>query len=945
MEKNQRSSKEMRIQHGDKILKNVQWILAISVLLIEFVDNMLLYSTGAQGYNSGNFLEKICRYLIFTSLVNFGALALSRLVIRVFHPDDSKRKYILILGILVVCADVTFSHYQFASAFPLFAIPIIISVLYEERKFISIVTGLSCIAVTPGVMLRISDPVYQSDAVPEAVIAYMLIGMIGVFACMIAKQLNVRGKLLSEAVYEAERANSTKGDFLANMSHEIRTPMNAIVGMCELILREREISDTVREYCFNIQNSGRSLLAIINDILDFSKIDSHKMELIEDEFNLASTINDVVNMAVTRKGNKKLELIIHVDPEIPSGLIGDEIRIRQVIINLVTNAIKYTESGCVSIRVTQTKHDYGINLSVVVEDTGIGITEENLEKLFTSFQQVDTKKNRSVEGTGLGLAISRRLVKQMGGFINVSSEYGKGSEFKFVIPLKVANDTPFISINDAEQIHVGGYIDLEKFDCEFIREEYRKLLRELAVSLGTDIQLFSSMEELKQAYQRQTYTHLFAAREEFIENKDFFTEASQKMGIIVVQERDDAIDLPENVKCIYKPFYALSVAAALNNENILTNLNESRPSTVKFVAPKARVLVVDDNAVNLKVAVGLMRPYHMQVITADNARSAISLLRSKDIDLVFMDHMMPEIDGVEAAKMIRGMEGEYYKKLPIIALTANAVNGVKDMFIQAGLDDFIAKPIELSVLDRVLKTWLPKEYIKAPEANEGESPEKSDTVRSLKLDQISGDPEVFDIDTGIFYTGGDQEIYYEILRVYVEKAPQKVQTIRKLFQEQSWDDYVIEVHALKSTSLTVGAKKLSSLAASLEKAGKNKDTSLIEEKTEEMLELYQEVIGIGEKILMGNTDHTGVVEEEHTEEEELGEMTREMVEDYVTQIEKACDLFDSDEIDRICVEVSQYICEGKRLRDLFAPVKFAAEDFEYDEALEKARQIRDQWND
>lgn len=734
---------------------------------------------------------------------------------------------------------------------------------------------------------------------------------------------------------ESEKANNTKSDFLANMSHEIRTPMNAIVGMCELILREHDISETVMEYCFNIQNSGRSLLSIINDILDFSKIESGKLEIIEDEFNIASTLNDVMNMAVTRKENKNIELIVSVDPNIPIGIIGDEIRIRQVIINLVTNAIKYTHEGVIKIKFSMTRHDYGINLSVSVADTGIGISAENLEKLFNSFQQVDTKKNRSVEGTGLGLAISKRLVTQMGGYINVSSVYGEGSEFRIVIPLKVSDPAPFVSLKDAENIHAAGFIDMTKFEFEAVGQQYASLIAELGETLGTDIELFSSMEELKTHMAQKKYTHLFVGREEFIAEKEYFTEAANKYKVVVIQDRNNAVEVSENIRCIFKPFYVLSVAAVLNNERMLAGLNDRRNSPIKFVAPKARVLVVDDNAINLKVAMGLMRPYHMQVITADSGHEAISLLRSKDFDLVFMDHMMPELDGVETTKLIREMNGDYYKKLPIIALTANAVNGVKEMFISAGLNDYIAKPIELSALDRVLKTWLPKELMKRPAEDERISSNRQSNKNNVPQNASSSKNEIFDVKTGVFYTGGDMETYEEILGIYVRKGPKKLDYIKRLFEEKSWKDYVIEVHALKSSSLTVGSAKLSEMAKELELAGKAGDYAVIEKKNAALLEMYALVIEAGKEYLSSQTP----AEELEKDTAELKEITTEKVQEYIEKICSACDAFDGDAIVEICEEACGYAVNGISLEQQFREVKLAAEDFEYEQASELARRI------
>ncbi len=934
MENKHIALRETDLKHWNGILKKCQWIMAVSVLIIEIAANFLLLEGGAQGYSEDNFQYKIFRYLILTTIINFSNVLISRLIIKVARLGGGVAKYVLMTSVILLCANISFSHYQFACVFPVFAIPIMMSVLYEEKSFSIYSTALSVVCVTPGIISRISDPLYSSDAIPEGVISYTFIIVFGIIGCYIARHLSKRSTMLSEAVSDAENANKIKSDFLANMSHEIRTPMNAIVGMCELILRESDISETVREYCFNIQNSGRSLLAIINDILDFSKIESGKMELIEDEFNIASTLNDVINMAMTRKGDKKLEIIVHVDPSLPIGLIGDEIRIRQIIINLVTNAIKYSNEGCVSIRVSQTRHDYGINLSVSVADTGIGITEEDLEKLFSSFQQVDTKKNRSVEGTGLGLAISKRLITGMGGFINVSSEYGKGSEFRFVIPLKVKDPAPFISIKEADKIHAAGFINFDKFTFRKTAEEFRCLIGELGTDLKTDIKVYGSMAELKKAARTNSFTHLFAAREEYMEEMDFFSEAAKNTEVIVVQDRDDAVDIPDGIKCMYKPFYILSVAAVFNHENILTNINSRRNTNIRFVAPKARILIVDDNPINLKVAVGLMRPYHMQVITADSAKAAISMLRSKDFHIVFMDHMMPEIDGVEATRLIREMNDDYYRTLPIIALTANAVNGVREMFINSGMNDFIAKPIELSALDRALKTWLPKELMKTP--SDGEQYVKEE--RSAKPNTGS---ELFSPETGIFYTGGDTDAYVEILEMYVRKSAEKREYIQKLFDEKSWKNYVIEVHALKSTSLTVGSKLLSERAKELELAGKAGNYKLIEEKNAALTELYEKVAALGKKYLEENRreppDDTAVKEE--TPAEGLPELTLENVMGYIEKILEACEAFDGDEIDNICAEASAYSCSGTALKPLFDKVKTAADDFEYDEARDKAEEI------
>ncbi len=734
---------------------------------------------------------------------------------------------------------------------------------------------------------------------------------------------NQRQKKLIEM---AEAANNSKSDFLANMSHEIRTPMNAVVGMCELILRENDISDTVRDYCFSIQNSGRSLLSIINDILDFSKIESGKMDIVIDEFNIASTINDVINMAVTRKGDKKLEIFVDVDPTLPCVLKGDEMRIRQVIINLVTNAIKYTKTGAMYLSLTYTKHDYGINLDVIVRDTGIGISAKNLEKLFSSFQQVDTKKNRAVEGTGLGLAISKRLVTQMGGFINVESEVDEGSEFRFTIPLRVANSDPFLTVNEPENIHAAVYIDIFKYEKLKEVQAVRSVYKHMRNGLKVDLTLFETLDSFKAAIAEKHYTHIFTETGEFEENREYFTELAQTENLIVIRERMDSFITPEGIKCLYNPFYAVSAAAVFNNEGIATTIEHSRHAAARFTAGDAKVLIVDDNAINLKVAEGLMRPYRMNVSCVSSGKAAIDLVAKERFDIVFMDHMMPEMDGVEATKLIRGMEGEYYKRLPIIALTANAVNNARELFLSSGFNDFLAKPIETSSLDRVLRSWLPKAKMnRAVAEEEVEKATKPET-----------EDEIFNAKTGIFYVGGDENSYTDILALYVKTGDETAGLIRKLFDEKDWKNYVIEVHALKSSSLTIGSKWLSEMARELELAGKAGEYDLIEKKNESLMDGLATVLEKGRQYLNENAPEKLIPagEEAAASLEDLKETSLEQTLDYIKQIKEACEAFDSDKVAEICENAGRYVYNGLPLAEILIPIREQAAEFEYDRAME-----------
>ena len=780
------------------------------------------------------------------------------------------------------------------------------------------------------------------------------------FLLTFIRKMNKSREMMLESLEAAKTAEQYKSDFLANMSHEIRTPMNAIIGMCELILREENLSESVRENCFNIQSSGRNLLAIINDILDFSKIDSGKMELVYEEFSLASTLNDVLNTSDVRRGSKDLKILVDVDPNIPRGMLGDEVRIRQIILNLMTNAIKFTKKGSVTLTVSCSTQDYGVNLLVSVADTGIGITEENIETLFTSFRQVDTKKNRSVEGTGLGLAISKNLIKKMGGHIDVKSEYGVGSEFHLVIPLQVTNSDPFVSVREPDKIHAAACFEENKYAAEKAR-----LFNKMGRRLGVDFKYIESMEKLKEEHAARNFTHIFVGKDEYLKDSDFLKNNVKDARIFAIQDRIDDLTLIEGTQRIYSPLYVLPVVSALNQESVVFNLNERSNSVTHFTAPKAKILLVDDNVINLKVAMGLMQPYHMQILTAVSGPEAIRLLESADFDLVFMDHMMAGMDGVEATSIIRSKEDAYYKNLPIIALTANVANDAREMFLSSGFNDFLAKPIELTSLDRILRHHLPKEYIQAPskaepkktvapepvkqkeakqeaviqEQPKQELPKQEKTMQEQVKQELAKQELLSEEDTsplldpekGISFIG-DEEGYREILALYVELAAEKIPLIKEMFEQKDWKDYIIEVHALKSTSLNVGAAKLSELAKELELAGKaGKLDDSWKEKNDVVLKLYGRVIDAAQKYLGENTSSQEAPEA--PKPAELTEISVDMLREYLEQAKEACQGFDGDTAVQIAAEMSGYSYGGEPLKDYFGKAAQLAEDFEYEAAL------------
>ena len=529
--------------------------------------------------------------------------------------------------------------------------------------------------------------------------------------------------LMKRLVLQTEDANRAKTNFVSNMSHEIRTPMNSIVGITEILLRSRH-SPKEQEYLLNIQSSGRVLLTIINDVLDCSKMEAGKMQLFDEPYDTCSLFHDLRISMENRIGHSGLELIYDIDQDIPCKLKGDMGRIRQVIINLVNNAIKYTEKGSVrfSVHVRQKNTDK-VMLYYEVADTGIGIRKEDHKILFDAFQRVEMDRNRYVEGTGLGLTISQNLVNMMGGVIEVESEYGKGSRFFFTIEQTIIDPTPVSAVN----------------------------------------------------YNGQ---------------KDNVTE--------------------KEAECL-------------------------------FIAPEAHILLVDDNELNLVVAKELLKPLRMQIDTAENGLQAVKMVRGSQYDLVLMDHMMPVMDGIEAAKAIRALPEDKYQKLPIIALTANAMVDARKEFLNAGMNGFVAKPIDFARICNQLKLWLPKDLVRDVPKEE---------AKKLLADDLSDreiqpeDPQMgFSFEEGVNHCGSKAALM-KTIRIFYRTIDSKANKIEQCLKEGLIGDYVIEVHALKSSALLIGAVPLSEAAKELEDYGKQGKTEVLEEKTPDVLTLYRDLKNI-----------------------------------------------------------------------------------------------------
>ena len=617
---------------------------------------------------------------------------------------------------------------------------------------------------------------------------------------------------LYTAKEQADERSQTKSSFLARMSHEIRTPMNAIVGMSELILRDSDsIPPSIKAYARGIRQASANLLAIINDILDFSKIESGKIEIVEGEYLLSSLINDVINVNRVRLREKPILFAADIDPRLPSVLIGDEIRVRQILMNLLSNAVKYTHNGHIILSASgRAAGDGRMVLTMVVSDSGIGIREEDFDKLFGDFVQVDLTKNKAIEGTGLGLAITQALCRQMGGEVKVSSRYGQGSSFTVTLPQMIGSDQPLARVDNP------GYKKVLLFDSRLI---YAETLSAAFDQLSVPYYRAAGASEFMAALMNQPggYSFIFLAPQSYLGLKVALERYGHGAEVVLVADETESAGL-SGARILTPPAYCLSVAGVLNNTGDLGDSGEGALEPIRYKYPGARILVVDDIQTNLSVVEGLLEPYEVNMDFARNGAEAVALARANEYDLVLMDHMMPGMDGLEATALIRRLDGTRFKTLPIVALTANAVSGMKEIFLQNGFSDFVAKPIEIGKLAAILLRWLP--HGKREKQAEAE-PCREDGQGLFSLEGL-------DTAKGLAMTGGRREPYVKILGLFLTDAVKRVETLREALAGDDLKAFTICVHALKSASASIGARKLPPMAADLEAAGLAQDRALID---------------------------------------------------------------------------------------------------------------------
>lgn len=698
-------------------------VIATGVFFLEIGVNIILF---VQGKVNPDIVYHLMRYLVVPSGLVFLAVLFDGIMMRCFPNKDWLLNYIMVLTVVFMCTVVAVTHYVFPITMTAFVIPVLMSVVFGNNRMTA-ATAASCsvCVILTGIWRNIdgtdTDRYY---VVQEVVISLGIIFMSLIVAGIVNSLITEQNHRLLDALrkekrsqQEAEAANMAKSSFLANMSHEIRTPINAILGMNEMILRE-EKDPAIRGYAGNIQASGNSLLSIVSDVLDISKIESGKLEIIPVDYEVNSLISDCCNMAAGRAKAKELELLVECADNVPMKLCGDETHIRQIIMNLLTNAVKYTEKGTVKLIVSGSFNDGGFVLKVDVSDTGIGIAEENLPQLFTQFQRFDLQRNRNIEGTGLGLSIVKRLCDLMSGTITARSVLGSGSTFTVELPQKVVDSTPCGGVN-------------------------------LNYSAGAE----------------HEYHH-------------------------------------------------------------------------SFEAPEAKILAVDDLPVNLLVIANLLKETRIKIDTAGSGRECMDKCSQQKYDLILMDHMMPEMDGVLTFEKLHGDKSSPNFETPVIMLTANALAGMREQYMDVGFADYVSKPVRGAKLEEAIRRNLPESLIKPASP---EIPAEAVSTEPSGFADICGAVPELNVNAALQYCCGSAELLNDLLHDFTEND--HFSDLKAAFEEKRWEDYRRHAHSLKSTSLMIGLTGLSERARASELALKGGCTEFAELNHDSLIEEYSALLG------------------------------------------------------------------------------------------------------
>ncbi|MCR5590233.1 MAG: response regulator [Lachnospiraceae bacterium] len=600
-----------------------------------------------------------------------------------------------------------------------FLFGLLYSVLLLDAKTAVIIGTLETLYYT-AVLIFLSDgmPVVLDDPAPKDIYISYSAAIISVITVGLCAGAAVRFRFMfyermreeaEKKKVEAMDAYVAKDMFLINMSHEIRTPMNAIVGTVDLLL-DQDVNEHVSDSIYNILNSCNALLSITDELMDLSRSENGEVELYASTYDLSDLLTEVINMMTVRLTESNLSFFVDINRNIPRFLYGDSSKLRQLFVNILNNAVKFTKAGKIIMRVDYRLLDNeAIELIVDIEDTGIGIKKENMKDLFKKRDEsAKDEESRGIDGSGMGLSICAQIINEMKGEISVQSEYMSGSVFTFKVPQKFTSMDTVAYIPEPRQYSILVY---ERDN------EYSAHVRKIMESFGIEADFARTKQDLERMLNVNTYTHALIANEKADECAGILANRLIEENIVAFLNIDDNVQISQATTVLTRPIHVLNIASLLKNE---TN-TYVREITRKggFECPRASILVVDDNYTNLNVASAILEKYKATVLTAMSGKDCLRMLKDHDVDMIFLDYMMPEMNGIDTLENIRKMPGTKFVSMPVIALTANVVSGAREMFLEAGFDDFLAKPISIDKMEKMLRKYLRRDLIVAKNHMDG----------------------------------------------------------------------------------------------------------------------------------------------------------------------------------------------------------------------------------
>ncbi len=682
----------------------------------------------------------------------------------------------------------------------------------------------------------------------RTVLHITLVIIAGALVVNIEKTVRGTRESYEEQIQSLIEQNKSANNFLANVSHEIRTPINAVVGLTGVCMEKSE-NPEVKESLASVVLAGQKISEQINDILDYSEIDMERLAVNTEDYRIDSVLKDIIRKIEPYK-KEELELVINVAVDVPAVLHSDVNKIKGILWHLILNGLKYTDEGGVYVHISSVKCDYGINLIIEVSDTGIGMTEEEIGNVFDRFYQADSEVTRKAGGLGLGLSITAGFVRALGGFITLDSKKKVGTRVHVSLPQRVVDGSECMKLIYRENLVIGSFLDFNKYEHPQVREYYNEMIRDVVRDLRVQLHRADDVDNLKQISKKVKMTHLFLGEDEYKRDPKFMEELAKNTVVVVVADKDFSLPEGSAIRLLRKPFFGFPILEVLN-----IRVDELIKGEKRAVFPGVRALVVDDEPLNLTVATGILQRYQMRVTTVASGAEAVEICERSTFDIIFMDHMMPGMDGVQTMKRIRLSSNPACKDIPVVALTANATSTAREMFAAEGFSGFVSKPIELVELERVMWTVLPKnralyEDVKKPDIPETRNAEEKAkgeeptlTFGKLPEDAQKTNEEFEEIlkkaginpSIGRSYVQNDDTFYKTLLQEFHNDAEKKLSRINECYEKEDYKNYEILVHAVKSTAKMIGAEELSDRALALEQAADEADADFLRENHEDMI--------------------------------------------------------------------------------------------------------------